>query len=152
MGLSGNLNIHIEGGYNSKVSNVCGCLGYKFGIHTGTGGCREHGLGWSVTIWADDFPKIKEKLENYFQALTEKSAYEREREDIEEDYAYAQRNYIADHPDYIEQENLVREAASKLSLIRENLTKEFITVSPKPQPKSKIVTQKDIEANLNSFL
>lgn len=68
-GYVGTLDIYIEGGYNYVVSKICDIFGWddNCGIHTGTGGSRDHGLGWVVTIWCDDFPNLEKpkKYENY---------------------------------------------------------------------------------------
>jgi hypothetical protein len=152
MGLYGSLDIDIDGGYNIKVSRVCDYLGNKFRIHTGSGGSRDHGLGWSVTIWADDFPKIKSKLEKYFQSLVEKEQYESEREQIDYDYLNTRLTYISENPSYIAANDVVREAHEKLSTIRENISEEFLTTFPKPETKSRVVLENEIDENLNSFL
>jgi hypothetical protein len=61
-GWHGNIDVHIDGGYDRSVGDACEMLNHYAKIHTGSGGSRKHGLGWDGRIYASDFPKMEERI------------------------------------------------------------------------------------------
>lgn len=150
-GLSGKIDVYIEGGYNSKVSDIFYQLRNKFRICTGCGGSRSHGLGYGVTLWADDFPVLGQKVREYINLSKQKREYDKEIEEIEWAYESKLHNFVETHPDYMEQQGVVSEAVEKLNTIKLDLANEFIGDIPKPTPHAKKVTKEDVDLKLKEI-
>ena len=152
MGMSGSLDIYIEGGYDSSVSKYFDYYRNKYNISTGSGGCMPHGLGWSVTIWADDYPNIKKQMEEYFILKDKYAKYENELEDIEYKYHRDKSNFISNHEKYINQLRILDEAQKNLDKIVESLHEEFESISPIYQPTAEQISLNDISTAKNKFI
>ena len=148
VGLIGNINIHIDGGYNPKVSDIFSSIQNKYRICTGCGGSRSHGLGYSVTIWADDYPILGEKVNCYLNMFKQKNRYNLEVEEIEYAYENQLNKFIEEHEDYLAQQKIVEDACNKLNKIKLDLGVEFINEIPKPTPHAVKVTKRGVDLKL----
>jgi hypothetical protein len=152
MGIVGNLNIHIEGGYNSKVSSAFDNIRYQYNISTGCGGARGCGLGYQITVWADDFPNIRKKMEAYFKTIHQSGIYSDELNQIKSDHYYSKMNFIHNHEEYIAQEEVIRQAQKQMREIEESLVADFQNNNPIPKPKNEKVTWDDVRKIEQSFI
>jgi hypothetical protein len=151
MGLFGRFSIHIKGGYNGKVYDCFNAYRNKYNICTGTGGARPHGLEWSVTIWADDYPNIKKQLEEYYILHDGNLEYEEELMIIECEYNQNKRIFVKSHETYENQLEIIKKAQENLQEIDKNLQEKFICANPISQPKAKEITWDDVSTAKEFF-
>lgn len=152
MGIVGDLKIHIKGGYSSKVSEAFDGIRYKFNIATGCGGSRDCGLGYQITVWADDYPNIRKKMDEYFDANRKCDDHAYELKQIESDYYHSTMNFVQNHETFLAQEEIVRQAQERKSEIAANLYTEFQRKNPIPEPKTEKVTHEDVRTIEQIFI
>lgn len=152
LGLTGNIEIRIAGGYCAEVSRAWDNIRYKFCIHTGCGGARGCGLGYGVTLWADDFPKIKEKLEEYFKRVKNRQIFKHDCEQIDNEYRASQHRFVEGHPSYLEKKIAAIDAQRAATEESVKLTNLFREQNPKPESKFETVTQQDIRNQLETII
>lgn len=152
LGLVGNLSIIIEGGYSGDICKSFNDIRYKYRIHTGTGGARSYGLGWNVTLWADDFPVIKQKLKKYFELTKQHTAWKFDCGRIDQDYDLAQEKFVSNDETYLAKKEALQRAEIELQEAKQNALQVFVDSNPKPTSKLKKVTNEDLVEQRQSFL
>ena len=130
-GISCDVEIHIDGGYNSKVGSFVdrlrGC-----GFNTGTGGSRPCGLGWDCNLFAADFPLFGSMIMDALELREKAREDEKKSNTMLNEWGKVLREHTSQHSELNSKQAVIDSAQSNYEEAYKRVVAEFTDCNPRP--------------------